>query len=198
MDRQRPLWEMYLVEGLEGGLQAMVVKVHHAAIDGVSGAELTAAWLDLEADRRRPSSTTGTTGGPSVCRARSISWSVHGLNSPPVLPKRQGRPDVARRPRCVSQRTTASSEAPSPPSPLQRAEDVVQPGDHPPPARRFRRSGARGPESRQEPFRMHRQRRRAGALRWRIETLSCLPEASFPKSRSSLWSRCRCEPTRRG
>jgi WS/DGAT/MGAT family acyltransferase len=50
MDRQRPLWEMYLVEGLQGGLQAVVVKVHHAAIDGVSGAELTAAWLDLEAD----------------------------------------------------------------------------------------------------------------------------------------------------
>ena len=50
LDRQRPLWEIHLVEGLEGGLQAIVVKMHHAAIDGVSGAELTAAWLDLEAD----------------------------------------------------------------------------------------------------------------------------------------------------
>ncbi|MGD0984961.1 MAG: wax ester/triacylglycerol synthase family O-acyltransferase [Acidimicrobiales bacterium] len=50
LDRQRPLWEMYLVEGLEGDLQAMVVKVHHAAIDGVSAAELIAGWLDLEAD----------------------------------------------------------------------------------------------------------------------------------------------------
>src|ERR1019366_247298 len=50
LDRQRPLWEMYVVEGLEGGLQAVVVKMHHSAIDGVSGAELSATWLDLEAD----------------------------------------------------------------------------------------------------------------------------------------------------
>jgi len=50
LDRQRPLWEMYVVEGLEGGLQAVVVKMHHSAIDGVSGAELSTTWLDLEAD----------------------------------------------------------------------------------------------------------------------------------------------------
>jgi WS/DGAT/MGAT family acyltransferase len=50
LDQQRPLWEMYVVEGLAGGLQALVVKMHHAAIDGVSGVELTAAWLDREPD----------------------------------------------------------------------------------------------------------------------------------------------------
>ena len=53
LDRQRPLWEMCFVEGLERGFQAIVMKMHHAAIDGVSGAELTAAWLDLEADPPR-------------------------------------------------------------------------------------------------------------------------------------------------
>ncbi len=47
LDRSRPLWEMYLVEGLEGGMVGVVTKVHHAAIDGISGAELTATLLDV-------------------------------------------------------------------------------------------------------------------------------------------------------
>lgn len=47
LDLRRPLWEMHVVEGLESGHVAVVVKLHHAAIDGVSGAETLAAFLDL-------------------------------------------------------------------------------------------------------------------------------------------------------
>src|SRR5215216_2384761 len=44
----RPPWEMHVVEGLEGGMVGSVRKMHHAAVDGISGAELTATLLDLE------------------------------------------------------------------------------------------------------------------------------------------------------
>ncbi|WP_433227392.1 WS/DGAT/MGAT family O-acyltransferase [Actinomadura formosensis] len=52
LDRTRPLWEMVLIQGLQGGLTAVYVKVHHAAIDGVMAAETLAALLDLSPEPR--------------------------------------------------------------------------------------------------------------------------------------------------
>ena len=50
LDRARPLWEAYLISGLSGGRTALYTKVHHAAIDGVSGAELLMVLFDLSPD----------------------------------------------------------------------------------------------------------------------------------------------------
>ncbi|HTT58570.1 MAG TPA: wax ester/triacylglycerol synthase family O-acyltransferase [Acidimicrobiales bacterium] len=47
LDPDRPLWEMHVVEGLEGERTALVAKVHHAMLDGVSGASVLAAFLDV-------------------------------------------------------------------------------------------------------------------------------------------------------
>jgi len=50
LDRSRPLWEFHVVEGLADGRIGVVAKVHHAIIDGVSGAEVLAAFFDLSPD----------------------------------------------------------------------------------------------------------------------------------------------------
>jgi WS/DGAT/MGAT family acyltransferase len=50
LDRTKPLWEMYLVEGLQDDRWALISKTHHAMIDGVGGVDLMTALLDLEPD----------------------------------------------------------------------------------------------------------------------------------------------------
>jgi WS/DGAT/MGAT family acyltransferase len=48
LDRSRPLWELYLIYGHESGYVGMLTKIHHAVIDGISGAEIMGLLLDLE------------------------------------------------------------------------------------------------------------------------------------------------------
>jgi WS/DGAT/MGAT family acyltransferase len=50
LDRTKPLWEMWLVEGLDGGRWGLVAKTHHAMVDGVSGVDLMSVLFDLEPD----------------------------------------------------------------------------------------------------------------------------------------------------
>lgn len=50
LDRSKSLWELYLVEGLEGGRFALVNKTHHAMVDGVSGVDIATLLFDLSRD----------------------------------------------------------------------------------------------------------------------------------------------------
>jgi diacylglycerol O-acyltransferase / wax synthase len=52
LDRARPLWELYLIHGLEDDRVAMLTKIHHALIDGLSGAEIMAILFDVSPDGR--------------------------------------------------------------------------------------------------------------------------------------------------
>ena len=54
LDRSRPLWEIWVVEGLEDDRWAMLAKTHHALVDGVSGTDLLAVIMDLSADTVHP------------------------------------------------------------------------------------------------------------------------------------------------
>ena len=54
MDRSRPLWEVYVIEGLESGRWALLTKYHHATIDGASGVMMLNLMNDLTPDASPP------------------------------------------------------------------------------------------------------------------------------------------------
>jgi diacylglycerol O-acyltransferase len=55
LDRTKPVWEMWLVDGLEGGRFAIIGKTHHCLVDGVSGVDITTVLFDLD---REPAETS--------------------------------------------------------------------------------------------------------------------------------------------
>src|SRR5579862_7279580 len=54
LDRARPLWEAYVIHGLRDGRVGLLTKIHHSAIDGLSGAEIMGVLLDLSPEGREP------------------------------------------------------------------------------------------------------------------------------------------------
>jgi WS/DGAT/MGAT family acyltransferase len=74
LDRSKPLWEIWVVEGLEDGRWAMLAKTHHAMVDGISGTDLLAVIMDLSPEVVRPETRAWTprptpTGGQLVAEA---------------------------------------------------------------------------------------------------------------------------------
>lgn len=54
LDRSRPLWEIWVLDGLADGRVGMLMKYHHCLLDGMAGASLATALLDLEPDATGP------------------------------------------------------------------------------------------------------------------------------------------------
>jgi diacylglycerol O-acyltransferase / wax synthase len=57
LDRDKPLWEMWLVDGLEGDRFAVLSKTHHALVDGISGVDIMSVLLDTSPEPAAPADT---------------------------------------------------------------------------------------------------------------------------------------------
>jgi WS/DGAT/MGAT family acyltransferase len=84
LDRRRPLWEAYLIDGLQDGRQAVYIKVHHAAIDGVSGVDLLAALMDTSPEPREPAEPDPWRPEAEPQAARLLARSAVSLATHPV------------------------------------------------------------------------------------------------------------------
>ena len=73
LDRRRPLWELHIVEGLPAGRTGMIMKLHHAVLDGPSGAELMVQLLDAQPKPRHPRRVAARS--PSTLNHLVSSWS---------------------------------------------------------------------------------------------------------------------------
>jgi WS/DGAT/MGAT family acyltransferase len=85
LDRARPLWEVYVIDGLKSGNVAMLTKIHHAVIDGMSGAEIMGLLLDLTPEGRElpEPESDGEAGHPS-----GLGMVARGLLGVPRYPLR--------------------------------------------------------------------------------------------------------------
>lgn len=100
LDRDRPLWEVWVVEGLEGERWALVTKLHHSMLDGIAGMDLLSTILDTSPDAVLPLADDWTpiaepTASALVAnalldQARSVAGAVQGVATAVKHPRRSG------------------------------------------------------------------------------------------------------------
>jgi len=105
LDRRRPLWEMWFVDGLESGDVGLVIKTHHALGDGIANVDLALALVDLESSPSPDPDPPHWT--PRPAPTASELW-VDGVSEQLTSPVRLGQAAVgaARNPRAAIGATT--------------------------------------------------------------------------------------------
>ena len=201
LDRTKPLWELNLVEGLDGDRFAIISKTHHALVDGVSGVDITSVLFDTSpepAPAARRGARVGAASraerrgaaGPGAARARDGAGRGR--------PRRCAR-SRARRARSLGQAgewlvgvgaMAWAGLSPAPPLAVQRA-------DRPAPALHVgRRRGRRASRRSRTPWAARSTTSCCRAVGARPRALPAPPRRSTPTgSCSRRWCRCRCART---
>ena len=78
LDRDKPLWEIWLVDTMGDGRFALICKTHHALVDGISGVDILSVLFDLDAGRGRAAARAALVAAAAAERrraARRRAWS---------------------------------------------------------------------------------------------------------------------------
>jgi diacylglycerol O-acyltransferase / wax synthase len=83
LDRSKPLWEMWLVQGLSDNRFALITKTHHAMVDGVSGVDLATVLFDLDPVPQKLEADETWTPEPEPSQVELVAEGVMGLARTP-------------------------------------------------------------------------------------------------------------------
>jgi WS/DGAT/MGAT family acyltransferase len=111
LDRSKPLWELWVVQGLDDDRFALVTKTHHAMIDGVAGVDIATVLFDLAATPpESPRADTAWVPSPEPSQAELVAEGVKGAIKTPVDLAAQALGAV-QHPRSTASRAVEAAEA---------------------------------------------------------------------------------------
>ena len=110
LDRTKPLWELWLVEGLSGKRFAFVTKTHHALVDGVSGVDIATVLFDVKPVPEPTEPEHAWAPDPEPSGAELVARDIEGLVKLPFRALRRLEHAVAR-PRHAASQAKEAAEA---------------------------------------------------------------------------------------
>src|ERR671910_440699 len=110
LDRSKPLWEIWLVQGLERNRFALINKTHHALVDGVAGVDIATVLFDLQPVPEPAEPEDDWSPGPSPSGAQLLAKDAEGLIKAPVHLLRRIE-QVVEHPRTAAGQVSEAAEA---------------------------------------------------------------------------------------